>query len=114
MVTRVVVGAHYGLADWLAQRITGALIALYTIAIVSVLIDKPLRSYEAWKAVFDQGWLRVATLLLAIAVAWHAWVGIRDVLMDYVKPTGARLLSEVLAGIGIAAYAGWVVEILWR
>ena len=31
---RVVVGAHYGLRDWLSQRVTAGLMALYTIIVL--------------------------------------------------------------------------------
>ena len=34
MVKRVVVGAHYGLRDWLMQRVTAAVMAVYTLLFV--------------------------------------------------------------------------------
>ena len=64
---RVVVGAHYGLRDWLAQRVTAAIIAVYSvIAIVVILSGKPF-SYPVLKDLFAQGWMRVATLLFAVS-----------------------------------------------
>jgi succinate dehydrogenase / fumarate reductase membrane anchor subunit len=58
--------------------------------------------------------MRVATLLFAASFAWHAWVGMRDILMDYVKPAGARLALEVTVLLAIAGYLGWTLQILWR
>jgi succinate dehydrogenase / fumarate reductase membrane anchor subunit len=58
--------------------------------------------------------MRVATLLFAVSLAWHAWVGVRDIFMDYVKPDGLRLALHVLVALVLAAYLGWSVEILWR
>jgi succinate dehydrogenase / fumarate reductase membrane anchor subunit len=114
VVKRLVVGAHYGLRDWLAQRITAAIVAIYAvIALVVVLSGKPF-AYAVWKDLFAQGWMRVATLLFAVSVAWHTWVGMRDILMDYVKPDGLRLASEVFVLLSIAVYLGWTVQILWR
>jgi len=114
MVKRLVVGAHYGLRDWLAQRITAAIMAVYTlIALVVMLSGKPI-NYAVWKDLFEQGWMRVATLLFAASLAWHAWVGVRDILMDYVKPDGLRLTLQVLALLLTASYLGWAVQILWR
>ena len=102
MVDRTVVGAHYGLRDWLAQRITAAIMAVYSvIALVVVLTGAPI-SYAVWKDLFAQGWMRVATLLFAVSLAWHAWVGVRDVLMDYIKPTGLRLALEVVTLLVLA------------
>ena len=115
MVThRQVVGAHYGLRDWLAQRITGGIIAVYAvIAIVVLLSGRPI-NYAVWRDLFSHGWMRVATLLFAVSVAWHAWVGVRDILMDYIKPDGLRLTLQVIVLLMNAVYLGWTVQILWR
>jgi succinate dehydrogenase / fumarate reductase membrane anchor subunit len=58
--------------------------------------------------------MRVATLLFAVSLAWHAWVGMRDIWMDYVKPDGLRLALQVLTVLLLACYLGWTVQILWR
>ena len=114
MVKRVVVGAHYGLRDWLAQRITAVVMAMYSVIVVATLmLGRPI-TYPVWRDLFAQGWMRVATLLFAVSVAWHMWVGMRDILMDYVKPAGARLAAEVLVLLLIAGYLGWTAQILWR
>src|SRR3954470_21833763 len=111
---RLVVGAHYGLRDWLAQRVTAVIMALYTLIVAVVLVrNNPVR-FEFWKALFAQGWMRVATLLFAASLAWHAWVGMRDILMDYVKPTGLRLALEVGTVVLLAVYVAWTIQILWR
>ena len=114
MVSRVVTGAHYGLRDWLAQRITGAIMAVYSVIIAVVLMRGQPMNYGVWRDLFSQGWMRVATLLFAASLACHAWVGIRDVLMDYVKPTGLRLALEVTTLLVLAGYLGWAIQILWR
>jgi len=113
-VKRLVVGAHYGLRDWLAQRISAVLMAVYTLILMVVLMRNPPLTYAAWKDLFAQGWMRVATLLFAASLAWHAWVGVRDILMDYVKPDGVRLTLQVLVLLVIASYVGWAIQILWR
>ena len=114
MTQRVITGAGYGLTDWLAQRITGAIMAVYSIiALVVILSGLPI-TYAVWKDLFAQGWMRVATLLFMASLAWHAWVGVRDILMDYVKLDGLRLTLQVCALFTIAAYVGWTIQILWR
>jgi succinate dehydrogenase / fumarate reductase membrane anchor subunit len=113
-VKRVVVGAHYGLRDWLAQRITAVIMAVYSVVLVALLLSGGPIDYAAWKALFARGWMRVATLLFAVSVAWHMWVGVRDILMDYVKPDGIRLTLQVATLLTIAAYVGWTIQILWR
>ena len=103
MVTRrIVVGAHYGLGDWLAQRITAVIMALYSvIVLVMFLTGRPI-SYGVLKDLFTQGWMRVATLLFVVSFAWHAWVGVRDILMDYARPDGLRLGLQVVTILVIA------------
>ena len=114
MVNRVIVGAHYGTRDWLAQRVTAAFMAVYVVVVLALMASRAPFTYETWKALFAQGWMRVATLLFALSLAWHAWVGVRDILMDYVKHDGLRLALQVLTVLLVAGYASWTIEILWR
>ncbi len=111
---RIVTGAHYGLRDWLAQRITAVIMAIYTVIAASVLLSSKPITYAVWRDLFAQGWMRVATLLFAASLAWHAWVGVRDILMDYVKPDGLRLSLQIGSLLVIASYLGWTMQILWR
>ena len=111
---RLVVGAHYGLRDWLAQRITAAIMAVYSVIVAAIVFQSSPLTYPVWKDLFAQGWMRVATLLFAASLAWHAWVGVRDILMDYIRPDGLRLALQVVTLLMIAIYLGWAVQILWR
>jgi succinate dehydrogenase / fumarate reductase membrane anchor subunit len=113
MVKRIVVGAHYGTRDWLAQRITAAIMAVYTLIALFLFASRAPFTYESWKALFAQEWMRVATLLFAASLAWHAWVGVRDILMDYVKHDGLRLTLQVLTVLLLAWYVGWAFGFLY-
>jgi len=114
MVNRVIVGAHYGTRDWLAQRVTAAIMAVYVVVVLALVVSRAPLTYESWKGLFTHGAMRVATLLFALSLAWHAWVGVRDILMDYVKHDGLRLALQVLTILLLAGYAGWTIQILWR
>jgi succinate dehydrogenase / fumarate reductase, membrane anchor subunit len=114
MVKRIIVGAHYGTGSWLAQRVTAAIMAIYTLIALALFVSKSPFTYEAWRALFAHGWMRVATLLFAVSLAWHAWVGVRDILMDYAKHDGLRLALQVLSVLLLAGYVSWAIEILWR
>ena len=109
---RVTVGAHYGLKDWLAQRVT-ALVMLAYVVFFLVVLPRPA-SYAAWKALFAQGWMRVATFVFVASVLIHAWVGLREILMDYAKPAGLRFALEAAVAVLLIGYAGWAMQILWR
>jgi succinate dehydrogenase / fumarate reductase membrane anchor subunit len=114
MVKRIVVGAHYGTRDWLAQRITAVIMAVYTVIAFFVFASRSPFTHESWKALFTAGWMRIATLLFALSLAWHAWVGVRDILMDYIKHDGLRLALQVITVLLLAGYVSWTIEILWR
>jgi len=111
---RIVVGAHYGMRDWLSQRVTAVLMALFTVALIAqVLFGGPL-GYDRWSAIFSTQWMRLLTFVTIVALGWHAWVGMRDIWMDYVKPVGVRLLLQVFTIAWLVACAGWAVQVLWR
>jgi succinate dehydrogenase / fumarate reductase, membrane anchor subunit len=114
MVKRVIVGAHYGLAGWLAQRVTAIVMAAYSLVFAGLLLASGPLSYASWKALFAPGWMRFASLLFAASVLIHAWVGMRDIWMDYVKPTGVRLALEALTVLLLAGCGAWVLQILSR
>jgi succinate dehydrogenase / fumarate reductase membrane anchor subunit len=113
VVKRVVVGAHYGLKDWLAQRITAIVVAVYTLLWVAIAVYHRGIDYPLWQTLFANAAFRVATLLFWLALLWHAWIGVRDIWMDYIKPTALRLTLEVLTVLTLVGYAGWLIEILW-
>ena len=111
---RIVVGAHYGLRDWLAQRVTAVVLLAYTVLLLGIVIFTPSLDYGTWAGLFVPVWMKVATLLAVVALSWHAWVGIRDIYMDYVKSTGVRLTLQVCTVVALVGYAIWAVIILWR
>ena len=112
MVNRIIVGAHYGLKDWLAQRVTALVMLAYTLLFL-VVWPRPM-SYAGWKGLFSQGWMRFATFLMVASLLIHAWIGMRNIWMDYVKPTGVRLTLQVATILWLAGCAGWAMQILWR
>jgi succinate dehydrogenase / fumarate reductase membrane anchor subunit len=111
---RIVVGAHYGLRDWLAQRVTAVVLLVYTLLLIGVVVLGPGLDYGTWAGLFASVWMKVATLLALIALVWHAWVGVRDIYMDYIKATGVRLFLQVATVLLLVGYAFWAVIILWR
>lgn len=112
---RVVVGAHYGLRDWLSQRITGCLMALFTIILLAQLIFTrgPL-GYDLWAGIFAAQWMKVLTFSVIVALLYHVWVGMRDVWMDYVQPVAIRLVLQVFTIVWLVGCAGWAIQVLWK
>ena len=112
---RIVVGAHYGLRDWLSQRVTAALMALFTLIVLAQLIlSRGPIGYDKWAGIFASQWMKVLTFSIIAALLWHVWVGMRDVLMDYVKAVWARLSLQIFTIVWLVGCAGWAVQVLWR
>jgi len=107
------VGAHYGLGDWLLQRLTAVVMLAYTIAFGACVLMRAPASYADWKALFAGGLFRVGTMLFLVALLYHAWVGVRDILMDYVHATGLRLALEAAVALSLLFYLVWSAAILW-
>ena len=113
MVNREVVGAHYGLRDWLAQRVTAIVMASYTVLFIGLLLAAPKIDYATWRQLFAPQWMKLATLLFLLSLYLHAWIGMRNIFMDYVKHGGLRLALYALVICALIVYAAWSVRILW-
>ena len=111
--TKNPVGAHYGLGDWLLQRLTAVVMALYTIGFAACLLMAPPATYADWKALFSGSVVRLATMFFIAALLYHAWVGMRDIVMDYVKPTSIRLGLQTIIGGALLFQLIWGASILW-
>jgi succinate dehydrogenase / fumarate reductase, membrane anchor subunit len=111
---RLVVGAHYGFRDWLSQRVTAALMALFTLVLLVQVLFGAKLGYLRWAQIFSPQWMKALTFVTIVALAYHAWVGMRDVWMDYVKPVGVRLALQVFTLAWLVGCLGWAVQVLWR
>jgi succinate dehydrogenase / fumarate reductase membrane anchor subunit len=114
MVSRILVGAHYGLKDWVIQRATAIIMALYSLIFFAVVLFVGPDSFEAWRGIFASGFMKFATFLFLLSVFYHAWIGVRDIWMDYIKPAGLRLLLMIATAVALVGYAGWAMQILGR
>ncbi len=111
---RLVVGAHYGLSGFLLQRLTAVVMAVYTLFLLVVLIFNRDLSYDGWAGLFAPLWMKILTLVTIGALLYHAWIGVKDIWMDYVKPVWLRLTLQSLSVVWLLFCAVWSVQILWR
>jgi succinate dehydrogenase / fumarate reductase membrane anchor subunit len=114
VINRIVVGAHYGLRDWIVQRATAVIMAVYSVIIAAVLLVIRPSGFEAWQGVFANGFIKFLTFLFFVSLFYHAWIGIRDIWMDYIQPVGLRLTLHVLTAAALVGYTAWAAAILWR
>ena len=113
MVRRVVTGAHYGLRDWLIQRVSAAVMAVYLLVMGIYLLMQPYHDYDTWTELFSSQMVKTFSMLFLLCLFYHAWVGMRDIVMDYVKPVAVRLAIHVVVILTLIVYVIWSVQILW-
>ncbi len=113
MLNRVVTGAHYGLRDWLVQRITAVVMVLFVLFVVGDLLLQPRVDYDVWTRLFSSNVMRSFALLFLLSLFYHAWIGVRDIVMDYINLASVRLLVHVVVIFALLMYSIWSVQILW-
>lgn len=113
MVTNITSLGRSGLSDWLLQRVSAVILALYTLFIVGYLLFNPGLDYAAWSGLFSQTWMRIFSLLAFVALAAHAWVGLWTVTTDYLKSTGVRVAVQLIIILAIFVFLVWGITVLW-
>jgi succinate dehydrogenase / fumarate reductase membrane anchor subunit len=113
---KTVGGAHRGLGIWLLQRASAVVMVLYLPLFLIYALDQEPLDYAGWQALFNSLAARVSTLLFAAALLLHAWIGMREVVIDYVHCPRCLLPRLALYfGFGLLYLAClvWMVDILW-
>jgi succinate dehydrogenase / fumarate reductase membrane anchor subunit len=110
---RLVVGAHYGVKDWLAQRVTAIVMAVYTVILLAMFLTGQNFTYEGWAGLFAKQWFKLFSLVTFLGMYYHVWVGIRDIWMDYIKHASIRLILMLVTIFWLIACAAYTVQILW-
>ena len=102
-----------GLRAWLVQRITAVYMLLFIVFFLAHFVVDPPYSYQAWRGWMMSSSVSITTAVFFAALLAHAWVGVRDVILDYVHPIAFRVGLLVLLGFGLTALGVWVMRILW-
>ena len=108
-----VLGAHGGTGSWLLQRGTALGLALAVPLFLAAWVLHAPFDFASWRAFVALLPVRLAFLLFGLALALHAWVGMRDIFMDYVHLVMLRLLLNALVILALAASALWLAAIVW-
>ena len=111
---RLVVGAHFGVGSYLLQRLTAVILVAFVAILAVRLLTAGSLGYVGWASIFVPIWMKVLTLVAIFALLYHAWIGVKDIWMDYVKPVWVRLTLQTLTALWLLACAVWSVQILWR
>ena len=119
MATSIISLRRTGLSDWLIQRASALVLLTYFILIACQLLGSV--DYISWRGLFDQTWMKIFTLLAALSLAAHAWIGLWSVTTDYLterllgpKGKSIRLLCQIGTSSALIGYVIWIIVIVWR
>lgn len=113
MVSNITSLTNNGLRDWLVQRVTAIVLAVYTLTILIFLFSHAQLQYLSWYEFMSCTVMRIASTLAVISLLFHAWVGMWTISTDYMKCTVIRLSFQVFVIIALFAYLIWGVAIVW-
>ncbi|MDX5299377.1 MAG: succinate dehydrogenase, hydrophobic membrane anchor protein [Gammaproteobacteria bacterium] len=113
MVSTVTNLGRSGVYDWMVQRVSAVVLALYTVFLLGFILCASPLDFPTWKALFEQTWMRIFSLMALVSLGAHAWIGLWTVATDYLKATGVRFAFQATCGTAMFVYFVWGVQILW-
>ncbi len=113
MVDNVTSLSRNGVRDWIIQRVTAVVMAVYSIVLLAYVVSVEHLSYQFWHDLYHNASIRVLSVLVVLSLVFHAWVGMWTVYTDYIKVTWLRLLLQVSTILGLIGIVVWSVLILW-
>ncbi|OBS10721.1 succinate dehydrogenase, hydrophobic membrane anchor protein [Acidihalobacter prosperus] len=101
-----------GLRAWLIQRVSAVYLGGFFIFALVALAIHPHLDAARWQTWLSQPLLQLALALFMIMLLAHAWVGARDVIVDYVRPIGLRLGLLAVVALFLLGCGLWAARIL--
>lgn len=102
-----------GTHDFVLLRASAVILATYILFLVSFLVATPDLTYQAWTGLFGNLWMKIYTLLALTAVLAHGWIGIWQVLTDYVKNSLGRGVLQFIFSVALVVYWLAGLFVLW-
>ena len=113
MVTTVTSYGRSGLSDWLVQRVSAVILAVYSIFMVVYLLLNPQIDFVQWSSLFSGTGMRIFSLMALLSLGAHCWIGFWSVSTDYLKHFAVRFVFQMVVGLLMFIYTIWGVQLLW-
>lgn len=101
-----------GLKAWIYQRASAIYMILFIPYVLGYFLFSPPASHADWQSWVSHPVVSLALLLFFASMLIHAWIGIRDVLIDYIHPVSARYIALGFFAFILIACAGWTMQII--
>ncbi|ABA58925.1 succinate dehydrogenase, hydrophobic membrane anchor protein [Nitrosococcus oceani] len=103
-----------GLRAWLVQRGTAVIMLVLLLFFLARLMQGSFKTYEAWREWISDPLVSIMVALFFGVLLLHSWVGLRDIILDYVRPVSLRLFAHSLIVVVYSGIGFWVIRILLR
>lgn len=120
MVTNVTSLTRSGLADFVVQRVSAVVIALYALCVFGFYLVNADLTHVQLVRYFSSTPMVLFSTLTVLATAAHAWIGMWTIGTDYIGPHyfGARaltfrLLYQSACVLVIFVYVVWALQLFW-
>lgn len=113
MVSNASALGRNGVHDWLLIRASAIVIVLYVLYIVGFVVAADELTFEVWRGFFAMALTKVFTLLALISILVHAWIGMWQVLTDYIKPLALRLTLQLAIVVTLLVYVIYGTIVVW-
>ena len=109
-----------GSRDWIVQRLSAVILAVYTILSLGWILLHPGFDYTAWYGFMMTLPMKIFSLLAILSLVGHAWVGMWTVFTDYITPaqvgpsaSAYRLILQCATIVAIIVFMVWGIQIFW-
>lgn len=113
MVKNVTSYSGNGLRDWLVQRVSAVVLAIFTLLLLGCFLLHPDLDYVTWHTLFQNLWVKSLTLLVLLCLVLHAWIGVWTIFTDYLKCACVRIFLSSLVVLALVTFFIWGFFILW-
>ncbi len=109
---------RHGHSLWLMQRFSAVVMVIYSIIVLMIYLTTPINNYTEWQTLFNASilglaWLKICTLLFLLSLFLHAWIGVSDVLSDYITHLTIRFILQKMMELALCGYTLWSIRVLW-
>lgn len=102
-----------GVHDWLLLRAAAIILTLYIFYILGFIVLADNLNYDVWRGFFASTLTKVSTMLALLSILVHGWIGMWQVLTDYIKCLSLRLILQLLVVVVLLVYAIYGAVIVW-
>ena len=110
MVANAATLGRSGVHDYIIIRVAGINLALYAMFLLGFFLTNDV-NYLSWKSLFSNLGMQVFTILTLLSLLAHVWIGLWQVLTDYIKPVGLLFKLQLILNVIAFSYviAGVVI-----